>query len=257
MKYCFGTVCWGGYLERYVDMFVNNYIVIFRRLISLGINYEDIIEPRIVYVSADDTPGLVTENAIKKLKKVTGKKLILICDKHKYTQNTIMYSTRNRLRLEIKKAYPEDKKVYFYFPIDDSVRPDVVTELYKLGHEKVPTACLFKFFVTEGPMKYSAGTRPICSYKDIHPGDWGGYCAYNILDEDKCPLYPKIAIPNVAFYAELYRAGYKQYQSKVACIDHLRHNDSHHFKTKDTKMTEAVRNYLMKMRVDLYEKGYK
>ena len=70
-------------------------------------------------------------------------------------------------------------------------------------------------------------------------------------------MYPKIAIPNVAFYAELYRAGYKQYQSKVVCIDHLRHNDSHHFKTKDTKMTETVRNYLMKMRVDLYEKGYK
>lgn len=257
MKYCFGTVCWGGYLERYTDIFVNNYITIYRRLISLGINDEDIAEPKIVYVNTDDTPGPKTDNAMKKLQKATGKKLILVCDKHKYTPYTIMYSTRNRLRLEFKKSYPTEKKVYFYFPIDDNVRPETVIELVKLSHATEPTACMFRFFVAEGAIRYSAGTRPICSYKDIHPGDWGGYCAYNILDEDKCPLYPKIAIPNVAFYAELYRAGYKQYQSKEICIDHLRHKDSHHFKTKDTEMTAMVRDYLMKMRKDLCEKGYK
>lgn len=257
MKYCFGTVCWGGYLERFVDIFVNNYITIFRRLMSLGINYEDVTEPRIVYVAGEDKPGIMVENTTKKLEKITGKKLILICDKHKYTSYDIMYSTRNRLRLEFRKAYPTDKKVYFYFPIDDNIRPEAVTELYKLSYEKEPTACLFKFFVMEGAIKYTAATRPICSYKDIHPGDWGGYCAYNILDEDKCPLYPEIAIPNVAFYAELYRAGYKQYQSKETCIDHLRHKDSHHFKTKDTDMTETVRNFLLKMREDLAKKGYK
>lgn len=257
MKYCFGTVCWGGYLERYVDIFINNYITIFRKLMTIGVNYDDIAEPRIVYVNKDDTPGLATENAIKKLETITGKELTLICDKHKYTQDSIMYSTRNRLRLEFKKAYPTDKKVYFYFPIDDNVRSEAVTELYKLAHTNEPTACMFKFMVQEGAIKYSAGTRPICSYKDIHPGDWGGYCAYNILDEDTCPLYPKIAIPNIAFYTELYRAGYKQYQSKEVCVDHLRHHDSHHFKTKDTKMTEKVRDFLMAQRKELSEKGYK
>ena len=257
MKYCFGTVCWGGYLERYIDIFINNYITMFRRLISIGINYEDIAEPRVVYVIGDDAPGPVTENAKIKLEKITGKKLILICDKHKYTQDTIMYSTRNRLRLETKKAYPTEKKVFFYFPIDDNIRPEIATELYKLSQEKEPTACMFKFMVVEDNTKYSAGTRPICSYKDIHPGDWGGYCAYNILNEDKCPLYPKIAIPNVAFYAELYRAGYKQHQSKETCIDHLRHKDSHHYKVRDTKMSETVKKYLLQQREDLYEKGYK
>jgi hypothetical protein len=246
-----------GYLEKYIDIFVNNYITIFRRLTSVGVNYEDIAEPRIVYVAENDTPGSVTENAILKLEKITGKKLVLICDKHKYTSDTVMYSTRNRLRLEIKKAYPTEKKVYFYFPIDDNIRPEIATELYKLAHETEPTACMFKFMVVEGAIKYSAGTRPICSWRDIHPGDWGGYCAYNILDEEKCPLYPKIAIPNIAFYTELYKAGYKQYPSKEICIDHLRHRDSHHFKTKDTTMTENVRKFLLEQIEDLKEKGYK
>lgn len=257
MKYCFGTVCWGGYLERYVDIFVNNYITIFRRLMSIGVNYEDVVEPRIVYVSEDDTPGPVTKNAMLKLEKITGKKLILICDEHKYTQDTIMYSTRNRLRLEVRKAYPTEEKVYFYFPIDDNIRPETATELYKLAHETEPTACMFKFMVEEGGIKYTAGTRPLCSWKDIHPSDWGGYCAYNILNEESCPLYPEIAIPNIAFYAELYRAGYKQYQSKDTCIDHLRHRDSHHFKVKDTTMSKKVSNFLMQQRKDLEEKGYK
>lgn len=246
-----------GYLERYVDIFVDNYITIFRRLMAIGVNYEDVVEPRIVYVNENDTPGSVTENATKKLEKITGKKLILICDKHKYTENTIMYSTRNKLRAEFKKAYPTDEKVYFYFPIDDNVRPEAVTELYKLSRKTTPTACMFKFMVSENNGKYAASTRPIKSYKDIHSGDWGGYCAYTILDEETCPLYPKIAIPNVAFYAELYRAGYEQYQSKEICIDHLRHTDSHHFKTKNQKMSEKIKNYLIKQRKDLYEKGYK
>lgn len=257
MKYCFGTVCWGGYLERYVDIFINNYITIYRRLISLGINDEDIMEPKIVYVNTDDTPGPMTENATVKLQKATGKKLILICDKHKYTSDTIMYSTRNKLRLEFKKSHPNEKKVFLYFPIDDSVRPEIVTELIKLSNATEPTACMFKFFVKEGNIRYSAGTRPITSYKDIHPGDWGGYCAYNIINENTCPLYPKISIPNIAFYAELFRAGYTQYQSKEVCIDHLRHNDSHHFRTKDSTMTKKVKEYLLSQRKDLYEKGFK
>ena len=115
---------------------------------------------------------------------------------------------------------------------------------------------MFKFYVKQTGSDFTAGTRPINSYKDIHPGDWGGYCAYNILDESKCPLYPKIAIPNVAFYAELYRAGYKQYESKNICVEHLRHADSHHFKYKDTEMTQKVRDYLMEQRKDLAKKGY-
>ena len=257
MKYCFGTVCWGGYLERYVDIFVNNYITIFRRLMSVGVNWEDMANPIIVYVTAEDTPNEITKNAMKKLEKITGKKLILIPDKHKYSQDTIMYSTRNRLRLEFRKVYPIEQKVYFYFPIDDSVRPEVAAELYKLSHETSPTACMFKFCVVEGVAKYSAGTRPINSYKDIHPEDWGGYCAYNILDEESCPLYPKIAIPNIAFYTELYKAGYKQYPSKEVCVEHLRHRDSHHFKVKNTKMTETVKNYLLTQKKELIEKGYK
>ena len=257
MKYCFGTVCWGGYLERYIDIFVNNYITIYRKLISLGVNYEDVIEPKIVYINKDDTPDVMTANAILKLKKVTGKDLTLICDKHNYTQDTIMYSTRNRLRTEFKKVSPKDEKVFFYFPIDDNVRDNVVIELVKLGQIKEPTACMFKFCVDEGTIRYTAGTRPITSYKDIHATDWGGYCAYNILDEDKCPLYPKIAIPNVAFYAELYRAGYRQYESKEICIDHLRHKDSHHFKVKNTNMSDKVTKFLIAQRKDLYEKGYK
>lgn len=257
MKYCFGTVCWGGYLERFVDIFVNNYITIFRKLMSIGVNYEDVAEPTIVYVSEKDSPGPITENATKTLMKITGKKLRLICDKHKYSSYTIMYSTRNKLRLEFKKSFPNEPKVYFYFPIDDNIRPETVDELYRLAHKNEPTACMFKFCVVEGAIKYSAGTRPICSWQDIHPGDWGGYCAYNILDEESCPLYPKIAIPNIAFYAELYRAGYTQYQSKEICIDHLRHTDSHHFRVKDTEMTETVKNFLLEQKEDLKEKGYK
>lgn len=255
MKYCFGTVCWGGYLNRYIDIFANNYITIFRNLINLGINYEDIADPKVVY--NNDTPDIAVENATKKIEMITGKKLILICDKHKYTTEKVMYSTRNRLRSEFKKTYPKDKKVFLYFPIDDSVRPALVLELTKLGRAKEPSACMFRFFVAEGVKQFAAGTRPICSYKDIHPGDWGGYCAYTIFNEDECPLYPSIAIPNVAFYAELYRAGYKQYASKEICVDHLRHPDSHHFKYKDTTMSTKVRDYLMAQRVDLYMGGYK
>ena len=124
MKFCFGTVCWNGYLERYIDIFVNNYTTIYRKLISLGINHEDIANPKVVY--NNDTPGAVVENAVKKLAIATGKKLVLVCDKHNYTTEKVMYSTRNRLRSEFKKTYPTDKKVFFYFPIDDSVRPEAV-----------------------------------------------------------------------------------------------------------------------------------
>lgn len=255
MKYCFGTVCWGGYLERYIDIFVNNYVTLYRRLISLGINYEDIPDPKVIYNG--DTPGIATENATKKLAKATGKKLVLVCDRHKYTTEQIMYSTRNRLRNEYRKSFPTEKKVFFYFPIDDNVRVDIVNELIKLSRAKEPTACMFKFFVDQGGNNFTAGTRPINSYKDIHPGDWGGYCAYNIIKEDDCPLYPEIAIPNVAFYAELYRAGYKQYESDKICVDHLRHMDSHHFKYKSTTMSKEVKDFLMAQRVDLYERGYK
>lgn len=257
MIFCFGTVSWNGYLERYVDIFVNNYITIYRKLISLGVNYANIANPKICYNYYGDMPGPVTENAAKKLEIVTGKKLQLICDKHKYTTETIMYSTRNRLRNEFKKTYPKDKKVFFYFPIDDSVRPEIALELIKLSRTKEPTACMFRFFVSEGAKHFTAATRPINSYKDIHSGDWGGYCAYNILDEDKCPLYPEIAIPNVAFYADLYKAGYKQYGSKEICVDHLRHPDSHHFKYKNTAMSEEVKEYLMNQRILLSKEGYK
>lgn len=255
MKFCFGTVCWNGYLERYIDIFANNYITIFRKLIGLGINYEDIADPKVVY--NNDTPAILTENASKKIAMVTGKKLQLIGDKRKYTVEKVMYSTRNRLRNEFKKSYPSEQKVYFYFPIDDNVRPEVALELVKLSRAKEPSACMFKFFVAEGAKTFTAATRPIVSYKDIHPGDWGGYCAYTIFDEDKCPLYPAIAIPNVAFYAELYRAGYKEYASKEICVDHLRHADSHHFKYKDSKMSAKVREYLLEQRVQLSKDGYK
>ena len=255
MKFCFGTVCWGGYLERYIDIFANNYITLYRGLINLGANFADIADPKVVY--NEDEPGPATENAIKKIEIVTGKKLQLVCDKHKYTTEKVMYSTRNRLRSEFKKSYPTEKKVFFYFPIDDSIRPVVAVELMRLARAKEPTACMFKFFVAEGVKQFTAGTRPICSYKDIHPGDWGGYCAYNILDETKCPLYPEIAIPNVAFYTELFKAGYKQYASKETCIDHLRHPDSHHFKYKDTTMSNKVKEYLLAQRVELQKEGYK
>ena len=254
MKYCFGTVCWGGYLERYIDIFITNYITLYRHLISLGINYTDIANPKVIYAS--DKPGLNTENAVKKLTIATGKELILVEDKHEYTEEEIMYSTRNRLRTEFRKTYPKEKKVFFYFPIDDNIRPNIVIELVKLSHAIEPSACMFKFAI-EGVTTGTAGTRPITSYKDIHPSDWGGYCAYNILDEEACPLYPKMPIPNIAFYAELYKAGYKQYASNEICIDHLRHADSHHFRVKDTDMTTKVRNYLMQQRKELCEGGYK
>lgn len=257
MKICLGTVCWGGYLERYVNIFVDNYITLFKKLIGLNISWENIPDPKIVYVQGEDIPGFNTEAAIIKLKKATGKDLKLICDKHKYTVDTIMYSTRNRLRNEFRKDFPDEEKVYFYFPIDDRIRSEAALELIKLTKSKTPAACMFKFFVDQGGNNFTAGTRPICSYKDIHPGDWGGYCAYNILKEDDCPLYPKIAIPNVAFYAELYKAGYKQYESEKICIDHLRHGDSHHFKYKDTTMATNVRNYLMKVREQFAKEGLK
>lgn len=255
MKFCFGTVCWNGYLERYVDMFVNNYITIYRKLIALGINYCDIADPKIIY--NDETPGPITENSIKKLEIATGKKLILTCDRHKYTVESIMYSMRNSLRKEFSKTYPLDEKVFFYFPIDDSVRSEIALELIRLSRATEPTACMFRFFVSEGAKKFTASTRPITSYNDIYPGDWGGYCAYTIFNEEKCPLYPKIAIPNVAFYTELYRAGYKQYGSKEICIDHLRHPDSHHFKYKDTEMSNNVREYLTQQRSLLQKEGYR
>lgn len=255
MKFCFGTVCWNGYLDRYIDIFVDNYITIYRKLVSLGINHEDIADPKVVY--NNDTPGEIVTKVSDKLKTATGKNLKLIWDKHEYTTEQIMYSTRNRLRNEFKKTYPTEEKVFFYFPIDDSVRPDIALELIKLSRIDKPTACMFRFFVSEGTKNFTAATRPITSYTDIHPGDWGGYCAYNILNENECPLYPEIAIPNVAFYTELYKAGYTQYSSKNICVDHLRHPDSHHFKYKDTEMSNKVRTYLMDQREKLQKEGYK
>ena len=147
MIFCFGTVSWNNYLERYADIFVNNYIVIFRKLINLGINYEDIVDPKICY--NNDTPGPVVENATKRLKLATGKTLQLINDKHKYTTETIMYSMRNRLRNEFKKSYANEEKVFFYFPIDDSVRPEIVLELIKLSRAKEPSACMFSFLTAK------------------------------------------------------------------------------------------------------------
>lgn len=255
MLYCFGTVSWNGYLERYIDIFVDNYITLYKKLISVGVRYCDIADPKVVY--SNDIPSVATETAIKKLEETTGKKLILVNDKHKYTVDTIMYSTRNRLRTEFRKSYPDEQKVFWYFPIDDHIREDAVYELISLSKQKTPTACMFKFFVKQTGGNFTASTRPITSYKDIHPGDWGGYCAYNILDEEQCPLYPKISIPNVAFYAELYEVGYKQYESKAICVDHLRHGDSHHFKYKDTHMSEIVKQFLMDKRAYLQKKGYK
>lgn len=255
MKYCFGTVCWGGYLERYINIFIDNYTTIYKGLIGSGVNHAEIANPKIVYCG--DVPGPNVEDAIKQLEYATGKKLELICDRHKWTTEKIMYSTRNRLRNEFKKSYLNEPKVYFYFPIDDKIRPEIKFELLNLANATEPTACMFKFYVRQDNNNFTAATRPITSYQDIHPGDWGGYCAYNILDEDKCPLYPEIAIPNVAFYAELYRAGYKQYQSEKMCVEHLRHADSHHFKYKDSAMSTKVKAYLMNQRKDLAEKGYK
>lgn len=253
MKYCFGTVSWNNYLERYINIFVDNYIMLYRKLIHLGINHCDIANPKIICVN----DKITSNKEITRLNDATGKKLILVLDKHNYSTDTIMYSTRNRLRTEFKKTYPNEKKVFFYFPIDDRIRGDAVYELINLSKSIEPMACMFKFFVIQNNNNFSAGTRPIRSYLDIHPTDWGGYCAYNILDEDKCPLYPKVAIPNVAFYADLYEAGYKQYASKAICIDHLRHSDSHHYKYKNTEMSHTVRTYLLNKRLELQKKGYK
>lgn len=253
MKFCFGTVSWSGYLERYIDIFVDNYIRIFKELIRVGVNYVDIADPVIVY--ANDVEGFTTEEQVQKLHEVTGKRLILVNDKRRFTQDTIMYSTRNRLRNEVKKLYPEDKKVFWYFPIDDYVKQEEATnELLKLSKSEQNAACMFKFYVNQGNNNFNAGTTPITSYKDIHPGDWGGYCAYTILDEDECPLYPEIAIPNVAFYVALYEAGYKEYASEKVCVEHLRHLDSHHFKVKDKPMSQNVSDYLLKKRAELAKK---
>ena len=255
MKFCFGTVCWDGYLERYIDIFINNYITMYRKLVGLGVDYNEIANPKIVY--CNDTPGEITKYARDRLFNATGKSLELIFDRHKWSVQQIMYSTRNRLRTEFKKSYPLDKKVFFYFPIDDNVRSEIVFELMRLKNAKKPTACMFKFYVNQGGNDFTAGTRAITSYQDIHPEDWGGYCAYNILNEEECPLYPEIDIPNVAFYAELYRVGYYEYESENICIDHLRHGDSHHFKHKNTDMTTRVKDFLLAQRIDLFEKGYK
>ena len=254
MKYCFGTVCWGGYLERYIDLFVNNYVLLYKGLIHLDVNHADIADPIIASINEEIGPN--TEKAIKTIKETTGKDLKIINDKRRYTAYTIMYSARNNLRRNFRKVYPKEPKVFFYFPIDDAIRYDVILELLSLGEKTIPTACMFKFMVHDTHEKYMAGTRPITSYTDIHAKDWGGYCAYNILDENKCPLYPKIAVPNVAFYAELYKAGYKEYASKEICVDHLRHIDSHHFKTKDTKMSDKISDYLIKQKKELKEGGY-
>jgi len=170
--YCFGTVSWNGYLERYINIFVNNYITLYRGLIHLGINDCDIAEPKIICVN--EVLGSNTKSAIQKLKDATGKKLKLtIIDKNKYTEDTIMYSTRNALRIEFANAFPKDKKVFFYFSIDDYIRPETVFELIHLSKQTVNTACMFKFFVKQARNNFTAGTRPICSYKDIHPEDWG------------------------------------------------------------------------------------
>ena len=253
MKYCFGSVSWSGYLERYVDIFVDNYIRLFKELIRVGVNYIDIADPIIVY--ANDIEGFTTEEQVQKLYDVTGKKLVLVNDKHKYNQDNIMYSTRNRLREKVRATYPDEKKVFWYFPIDDAIKEEeAVRELVKLGEATENTACMFKFYVNQGVNNFTAGTTPINSYKDIHPGDWGGYCAYTIFNEDDCPLYPEIAIPNVAFYIALYEAGYKQYESEKICVEHLRHLDSHHFKTKDEPMSQKVSDYLLKKRAELAKK---
>ena len=253
MKYCFGSVSWSGYLERYIDLFVDNYIRLFKELIRVGVNYTDIADPVIVY--ANDIEGFSTETEVQRLYDVTGKKLVLVNDKSKYSQDNIMYSTRNRLRTKFRTMYPDDQKIFWYFPIDDKIKEEpAVYELVKLSGVKENAACMFKFYVNQGANNFTAGTTPITSYVDIHTNDWGGYCAYTILDEDKCPLYPEIAIPNVAFYIALYEAGYKQYASEKICVEHLRHLDSHHFKTKDTQMSEKVKEYLVKKRTELAKK---
>lgn len=169
--YCFGTVSWNGYLERYIDMFATNFIRLYRKLISLGVNYTDIADPKICYIN--DEPGPKTEIVAKKIETITGKKLQLIHDKRKYVTEKVMYMTRNRLRAEFKKSYPTDKKVFFYFPIDDNIRPETSIELLKLHRAKTPMACMFKFLVEEPRNRYTAATKPITSYKDISSSSWG------------------------------------------------------------------------------------
>lgn len=253
--YCLGTVSWNGYIERYIDIFATNYIRLYRRLIAFGVNYKDIADPLIYYMN--DEIGPVAKEAIKRIEIATGKKLQFIQDKDGYSVEKVMYTTRNGLRNAFRKLYPKEKKVFFYFPIDDNIRIEAALELIKLHKATEPTACMFKFLVEEPKDRYTAATRPINSYKDIHHGDWGGYCAYNILNENECPLYPSIDIPNIAFYANLYKAGYKEYQSKEICVDHLRHLDSHHYKYKNTAMAKRVKNYLDAQINELREKGYK
>lgn len=252
--YCLGTVSWNGYIERYIDIFGTNYIRLYRRLISFGVNHSDIADPIVCYMN--DEIGPVAEEVVKRIEIATGKKLKFVCSKQEYSVEKVMYTTRNNLRNEFKKLYPKEKKVFFYFPIDDNIRIEAALELTKLHKASTPMACMFKFLVEEPHDRYTAATRPINSYKDIHSKDWGGYCAYNILDEEACPLYPPIDIPNVAFYADLYKAGYKEYQSKEICIDHLRHLDSHHYKYKDTDMSKRVKNYLNMQINELCKKGY-
>ena len=225
----------------------------FKEMIRVGVNYCDIANPTIVYAS--DVEGFNTEDALKRLTDATGKKLILVNDEHKYTQNDIMYSTRNRLRSEVRKQYPDDQKVFWYFPIDDSIRAqEAVAELIKLSKVTENSACMFRFHVSQCNNNFSAATHPICSPNDIRHGDWGGYCAYTILNEDECPLYPEIAIPNVAFYVALYEAGYKEYSSDKICVEHLRHSDSHHFRVKDTTMSKTVASYLAEKKKELLNK---
>ena len=254
MKYCFGSVCWNNYLERYVNTFVNNYITIYKKLLSLGIKKEDIAEPIICYKNEDVTP--LVDAAVKRLQDVTLKKLHLIhIFQEEYSTQTIMYSMRNKLRENFKKVYPTEQKVFFYFPMDDKVLPEIGEELFKLGQKKTPSVCMFQFMVKEGQNTSWEETVPIRSSKDIDPMHWGGYCAYNILDEGKCPLYPKIAVPNVAFYIELYKAGYDEYMSQDLCVVHLRHLDSHHFKYKDSEMTKKVKEYILNQKEELEKKG--
>ena len=249
IKYCFGSVCWGGYLERYINIFAQNYIKLYRSLIYQEISYDKIANPIVVY--NEDTPDIASQFAINIIKKETGKDLILIEDKHKYNNRNIMYSTRNTLRKEFKNTYPGEK-VYFYFPMDDRLKSDEISkELIKLAKSKVLSACLFKFLVKEDNKEYIAQTIPINSYLDIKPDSWGGYCAYKIIDDDKCPLYPKMPIPNVAFYVELYKKGYIEYSSNKVCIEHLRHKDSHHFKYKDDEITKETKEYLLKQQKEL------
>jgi mRNA degradation ribonuclease J1/J2 len=113
MKFCLGSVCWGGYLERYINMFANNYIRLFRELISYGVNYTDIADPKVS--CSGEVIGEAVEQAVQKIKIATNKKLEIVQNKKTYTEQTIMYSTRNNLRLAFKKEFPNEPKVFFIF----------------------------------------------------------------------------------------------------------------------------------------------